>query len=317
MPESPDHPWMRHIRRRTRTMATPLIESLAARLTPESSVLLYLSSGRYLPEFQDLPFDCVIAADRCHADNQFEGKVLKLSTDNNAVLRLLLFHHIQVDCVMAVNDGCLEGGNFECAYRGSALGRLFPILKDGSLWITDHGDHYQRWGFKPQTAVIPDGFPLLLARNRYGEIKAFRLRRNPRSTVEFSSGATRIRIVHDSACNHLPNLDTLLIPEHLTRSEGFGYFFHPLLVSDARSSAPLQEPPSPEITVMGSLPIQSILQVVRDQAARGMKRLGVLPAFGRFSRAVVEELVESDLGSVESIDFFHLDRSDFSWARNR
>ncbi len=317
MPESPDHPWMRHIRRRARTMATPLIESLAARLTPESKVLLYLSSGGYLPEFQDLPFDWVVAADGRHPDNQFEGKVLRLSIDNNAVLRLLLSHNIQVDCVLAVNDGCQEGGNYECAYQGSALGRLSPILKDDSLWITDHRIPYQRWGFSTWKAVIPDGFPLLLMRYRHRGIKTFRLRRNPRSTVEFSSGATRIRIVHDSACNHLPNLDTMLVPEHLTRSEGFGCFFHPIMVSAARSSAPLQEPPSPEIIVMSSPPVRSILQVVKDQGARGMKRLGVLPAFGRFSRAVVEELVESDLGSVESIDFFHLDRSDFSWARDQ
>jgi hypothetical protein len=296
-------------------MPIPLIETLASRLTPASKVLLYLSSGAYQPEFQDLPFDWMIAADRVHRDNGLDGKVLKLAFDNNAVLRLLLLHQIRIDCVLAVNDGCVEGGNEGCAYRGSALGRLLPILQDESLWITDHSSGWRRWGFSIQDGILPDGFPANLASHRHHDLKTLLLRRDQRPSIELGSGSTRIRVTHDSACGHLSNLDVLLVPERLSGAIGFWSYFHPFRASTTDPSVDCQEPVAPELVVMGSRPIQSILQVAKELDARGVKRLGVLPSFGQFSQSVVEELLEHEFCCIESIEFFYLKRGDFAWTR--
>lgn len=104
------------------------------------TVLLYLSSGSYKEEYIYLPFDGIILCDK----NQFkcseikDGKVLLLNLDNNALLRELIENDIKVDCVVGINDGCCEGGNYECINTYSFFSRLSPILKDECLYITDH-----------------------------------------------------------------------------------------------------------------------------------------------------------------------------------
>jgi hypothetical protein len=296
-----------------------LVERLRLELAGKSRVLLYLSSGPCAPAFQELPFESVILVDQHHRRHEFGSKVIQLALDNNAALRLLFTLGVKISCVLGLNDGCCEGGNYECSYHTGGLGRLMPIIEEGCLWLTDH--HYPMWertpwSMKPAEAPICFSHPEIW--HYPAPPRARILQWNPLPTVEFHSGATAVRIVHDSVWSHLSTLDALVLPQRTAKSPGCQWYLHP----DARSSGRRHIPTGlagrpPYLALMGEYPTRSVLPLVRAARGQGARRMGVFPGFRGFSRQVVEELTESDLGDIESVDFFHLHRGDFAWSRKR
>ncbi len=106
-------------------------------------VLLYLSAGYNVkPEYFGLPYDRVVLSDYTY--EQFgvrEGKVVLMPYDNNRTIQYLVAEGIEVSCVVAINDGCCEGGNWECVNTVEFFRKLRPALADECLYVRDHYDH--------------------------------------------------------------------------------------------------------------------------------------------------------------------------------
>jgi hypothetical protein len=71
-------------------------------------------------------------------------QVILLLWDNNIALALLKSMGVIISCFVGVNDGCQEGGNYECVNSEYWLRRVFDLMhEDGLLYISDHlGDIY-------------------------------------------------------------------------------------------------------------------------------------------------------------------------------
>lgn len=107
----------------------------------DKKVLLYVSSTAYNERYQELPFDYVILN---RLDSQIrsmqlvDDKVILMPYDNNKALRLLKNAKVKIQCFVGIQDGCVDGGNYECVNSPQFFGRLSPILDDKVIYITNH-----------------------------------------------------------------------------------------------------------------------------------------------------------------------------------
>jgi len=112
----------------------------------QRKVLLYLSAGENVrPEYVDLPFDYVILSDYTYGKFEVrDKKVVMMPYDNNRTIQYLVAAGIQVNCIVAINDGCCEGGNYECVNSAEFFRKLRPVLADECFYVRDHVNGF-RW----------------------------------------------------------------------------------------------------------------------------------------------------------------------------
>lgn len=60
--------------------------------------------------------------------------------DNNKTLERIAETGWQISQFVGLNDGCREGGNYECVHDEPFLGKLLPRMQDGADYFTDHSD---------------------------------------------------------------------------------------------------------------------------------------------------------------------------------
>ena len=60
--------------------------------------------------------------------------------DNNKTLERIAETGWQISQFVGLNDGCREGGNYECVHDEPFLGRLLAGMRDGADYFTDHSD---------------------------------------------------------------------------------------------------------------------------------------------------------------------------------
>ena len=66
-----------------------------------------------------------------------------LCVDNNIGLSLIMDSGSKISYFIGVNDGCQEGGNYECVNSESWLNNILDVMHpDGLTYITDHFEHY-------------------------------------------------------------------------------------------------------------------------------------------------------------------------------
>jgi hypothetical protein len=60
--------------------------------------------------------------------------------DNNAALKRIARAGWEIAQFVGFNDGCREGGNYECVHEALFLGKLLPRMQPGADYFTDHSD---------------------------------------------------------------------------------------------------------------------------------------------------------------------------------
>lgn len=295
----------------TARVSDGLLQALLELRGEPRRLLLYCSSGPCLPAFESLPFDRVLLVDRCHRQGFVAPKVLGLGMDNNAALRLLCHLGLRVATLLAVNDGCCEGGNYECLYSRVGFGRLMPLLREGSLLVTDHLRLGHGSPFRVEPAAVPDEFERIPTWSGAPLLRGRTLHWQPRESVEWQGTSHRVRIVHDSVWSHLMDLDVMILTPEMLRNPGHSNFLAPPWAGSSPTLPPLRTPRLLSVPRHSA----SILEAVRGAASEGHRRIGVLPNFGGHGEAVVRELLDRPLEGVEEVTFFHLDDEDYRWAR--
>ena len=132
------------------------------------NVLFYPSCGNNISGLFDMPYDIFILADY-YPNNTDERKAffkkLKKSEpkirlykstvrtrvfrvgskwgflffqDNNEVFRRITDAGFKISCFVGVNDGCREGGNYECVNDIIWLKKVLKQFQNNGLYITDH-----------------------------------------------------------------------------------------------------------------------------------------------------------------------------------
>ena len=115
---------------------------------------VYFASGGCLkPEYNSLPFDTVILIDkvgdgeRVNRRLDLRRKIVNVKIECNQSIDWMIENNIKLDAVMIKNEGLFEGGGDYPLFGRSFFSRVFPLLKDKSILITqmDHyGDLYQK-----------------------------------------------------------------------------------------------------------------------------------------------------------------------------
>jgi hypothetical protein len=63
--------------------------------------------------------------------------------DNNSVLKLIQQSGYKIFWFIGKNDGCREGGNYECVNKTEFFSKILKLMsKSGMTYITDHGTYY-------------------------------------------------------------------------------------------------------------------------------------------------------------------------------
>jgi hypothetical protein len=60
--------------------------------------------------------------------------------DNNTVLERIAGAGWKIAQFVGFNDGCCEGGNYECVHTQPFLDKLLPVMQDGADYFTDHSE---------------------------------------------------------------------------------------------------------------------------------------------------------------------------------
>ncbi len=61
--------------------------------------------------------------------------------DNNEVLARIRAAMRAIDCFIGINDGCCEGGNYECVHSRPFLHKLLSASAEKLVYITDHSEY--------------------------------------------------------------------------------------------------------------------------------------------------------------------------------
>ncbi len=195
-------------------------------------VMLYVSSSNFKKEYLSLPFDYVIL-NNCE---YFRGKgiwisgdkVIMLPFDNNKALRILKDYGIKIQCFIGIQDGCIQGGNYECVNNNSFFGRLSPVLDEKVLYLTNHWDSclqrvdpiIEDYGFLNVNYGVADSFssiPLFdesisFSCHESNERNIVRIpiqRKNPQ-TLEKLIGKIIVKISHASIWDHEDEFDCII-----------------------------------------------------------------------------------------------------------
>jgi hypothetical protein len=194
------------------------------------TTLLYLASGKYLSEYENLPFDKVILVDRSIRRNDevpHGSKVTLIPGDAlRGIRRLKQEKELRINCLVSVNEGLYGGGGDYPIFSDFLLGYLSPLLTDELLVITDI-NYYKPaqiakkvkkmdWGFDKMEIdsnhpryINPRNFTLYGRQERpnYGDVFLL-TRTNKRNLLPLNKKLT-IELIHGSIWEHEQSLDLL------------------------------------------------------------------------------------------------------------
>ncbi|MEI6745632.1 MAG: hypothetical protein WCL34_06700 [Methylococcaceae bacterium] len=121
------------------TRQKTLLDELLSSISKSETTVLYPSSCQYHDDFQTLEFDNVILCSNEFRESTKIGKVFCLKVDNNRLLGTLQRLGIKLNALVIINDGCSEGGNYECCGEMPFLYKLMPLFADEFLYFASHG----------------------------------------------------------------------------------------------------------------------------------------------------------------------------------
>jgi hypothetical protein len=194
-----------------------------------SKTLLYLASGGYKPEYEDLPFDHLYFVD---GNSNFKksypedhSKITFLGMDALLAIDHLKSKQVKIDCLVIINEGLYQGGGSYPLFSDFLIGYLSPLLKDEYLLICDLNYYNSNlnavtkmdWGHKNIKKLTSEdnGYinPKLFTSYRefspdvaFGNVLVMEKERKVTSLNSDSKGL-KIEIVHGSIWEDEDNLD--------------------------------------------------------------------------------------------------------------
>lgn len=121
------------------------IERLKKIILDSHKVAFYPSSGTNINilKFSNIPVDFVICSDYNHNREIQQGKIITIKADNNLCLRIIIESGIKLDSIFAIQDGAIDGGNYEWVNSVGFLGRALPALNDRFILVNN--EHYESY----------------------------------------------------------------------------------------------------------------------------------------------------------------------------
>lgn len=295
-------------------------------MTLSKKILLYLASGPYKADYEDLAFERVILVDRLPNKEVIpnDSKVEYWRMDALNAIDEISRRKLKIDCLVSLNDGMFEGGGSYPIFSEFLLGYLHPHLSDDLLVITDL-NYYKclriskiigkmDWGFTSSVVKSNnDDFinPLIFSYgmtqenckhiNDFGNV--FKLKRD-RKIYSNKIHAHQISVRHTSIWEDEDELDFigLSMPtdntEHNRRSFGrieWNFFNQKQKVYSIRNL--------------------SFQEVINLAIKKGAKKIGLLPWLNGNYSDVLQVLKDNNVEGGLDIRFYHLQKQDFEQIR--
>ena len=251
--------------------------------------------------------------------------------ENNDVLERIKASGNSIACFIGINDGCREGGNYECVNEPKFFSKVLSCAEpDGMTYVTDHTDVLRKKSLYPDVDFFnkraPGFYKEFIWDDKYFRcqsisadfrgyspspsdiISEYKIIRLVPEVYEYQGPSARLTIEHDSIINHLVDLNGVVIsprckhlierlkPEfaHSIKLETVGdYFFRPSKRGNTGSGSSLKQ----------------LLQIGID------KNWGVIgtTAFGEGNHIDFFKVVDGwNEGLPRWIRIFHFDMNDFS-----
>ena len=295
-------------------------------MTLSKKILLYLASGPYKSDYEDLAFERVILVDRLSNKEVIpnDSKVEYWRMDALNAIDEISRRKLKIDCLVSLNDGMFEGGGSYPIFSEFLLGYLHPHLSDDLLVITDL-NYYKSlriskiigkmdWGFTSSVVKSNnDDFinPLIFSYgmtqenckhiNDFGNV--FKLKRD-RKIYSNKIHAHQISVRHTSIWEDEDELDFigLSMPtdntEHNRRSFGrieWNFFNQKQKVNSIRNL--------------------SFQEVINLAIKKGAKKIGLLPWLNGNYSDILQVLKDNNVEGGLDIRFYHLQKQDFEQIR--
>ncbi len=272
----------------------------------KGSIIFYPSSCGYSDEFQEVPYDNVILNSNVHRESFKKGKVYCLKCDNNEILGEFIKRGIKISTLVVINDGCREGGNYECAARSGYLGRYMAVTDDVFLFVTNHLKEKPHLPINFKEIKPPQFLDIFLKySNHVRESMCWEGELITDTVKYYTLGRVRIKVVWDSIWRHYRDYQIVFISRTHGSQQATEHF---LKYYPWDGSARLK-------WYIDELPVDSIQQYLHEAARVNAEKIAFIPfAQGKYSR-VIEEISNWSCDFPKEIGFFHLHYNDYRSIR--
>ena len=298
------------------------ISRLKENIPDGATIGFYPSSGNYLEafNFDEIPLDYVICCDNSIEEQQ-SGKIITVRADNNLCLRFIIEAGLKLDAIFAIQDGFVEGDNYELVNSVGFLSRSLPALNDVFVLVNNpHNKNYRDFNYGPIKKLRSNK---TTEQYRRGKYSAYDLNVNGYIIQRYKKDyKTSVRI--EISDGYSFKIERKSIWEDQNRLDGIFIFKENRLTGKYKKSLQNYWPEDYmpkllhdifEITEEGN-----IKDLLRYAEKKSLKRIGVVPfAKGRERVANINGVYEQMIKDIENwpgdyphqIRFYHLDKSDF------
>lgn len=288
--------------------------------------LLYLASGPYKTDYENLPFEQVILVDRLPNPRVMpkNSKVEYWRMDALNSIDEVSRRKLKIDCLVSLNDGMFEGGGSYPIFSEFLLGYLHPHLSDDLLVITDL-NYYKSlriskiigkmdWGFTSSVVKSNnDDFinPLIFSYgmnqenckhiNDFGNV--FKLKRD-RKIYSNKIHAHQISVRHTSIWEDEDELDFIGLSMPTDNTE-----------PNRRSFGRIEWNFFNQKHKVYSIRSISFQEVINLAIRNDAKKIGLLPWLNGNYSEVLQVLRDNNVEGGLDIRFYHLQKQDFEQIR--
>ena len=284
-------------------------------------VLVYLASGAYREEYEQLPFDKVILIDyNCFARDSIGGKVECWRCNVIEAVDRLHARNMKINCLVSINEGLQEGGGSFVMLSDFMMGYLSPLLMDEFTLVTNL-PYYQNvriygkikkldWGFD-LTKVLPNDPGYLepwqfshhalvdhakQKREGFGEV--FRLSRIQKSKALNLNPTLDVRIKQESIWKDAEMLD--LIGVSISSEKAV----YKLNINDVKTFF---------LNKDNTLYIRglSMSQILNHCEANQIRSIGLMPWLDGDYTEAIEAIIQHKATYLKQITFYHLSKKDY------
>lgn len=284
-----------------------MVERILDSIDRRAKVLFYPSSCCYSDQFQDAPYDVVILNSKSIRSAERIGKVYCLNVDNNELLGLFHVKGIPLSAALIIRDGCVEGGNYECAAGEGFFGRLLPVAADTFDFFRDHG---------PSPLDVPARFeefetpaylePFVRRSDPLGPLKSFHVTAFSKSERDFLLGRIRVVVVWDSIWRGYDQSDLVVVKKRGSTRRAIPNYLRGLL-----PNADLAQK-FEFVTTSRLTSIQHLLQKAED---RKLSRLSLIPLGDGRYKTLADEIQRWHGNYPQEIYLYHLNRGDYQYFK--
>ena len=287
-----------------------------------SKTLLYLASGGYKPEYENLPFDHLYFVD---GNSNFKKsypedhpKITFLGMDALFAIDYLKSKQVKIDCLVLINEGLWQGGGSYPLFSDFLIGYLSPILQDEYLLICDLSYYDSSlnavtkmdWGHKiiknltsaDNTYINPKLFTSYREFSQdetFGNVLFMKKERKVTSLNSDSIGM-KIEIVHGSIWEDEDNLDFI----------GLNLRSKHQLVGRANGSQNVVDffESKPKVH---NIKEKHFSEIMETCIKSDVKRVGLVAWNNGNYEEIVNLINALPSNNLESIRFYHLNKGDF------